>query len=56
MTLTGKLDASAHSKLLSQLQFVPAGLHIIDDIEYSDGPVKQTAPDSPKRSETIDFN
>jgi hypothetical protein len=34
--LTGRLTPFAHGRLLRQLQFVPQGLQIVDDIEYSD--------------------
>jgi hypothetical protein len=34
--LTGRLNPFAHGRLLRQLQFVPQGLQIVDDIEYSE--------------------
>jgi eukaryotic-like serine/threonine-protein kinase len=45
VTLTGKLGPIAHRRLLSKLQFVPASLQIIDDIEYTEEPL-QTPQDS----------
>jgi serine/threonine protein kinase len=34
--LTGRLNPFAHARLLRQLQYVPQGLQIVDDIEYSE--------------------
>jgi hypothetical protein len=39
--LTGRLNPFAHGRLLRQLQFVPQGLQIVDDIEYSDAQATQ---------------
>jgi hypothetical protein len=46
LTLTGQLTPIEHRKLLNQLHFVPAGVRIIDDIEYAEafrGPAMATS-------------
>jgi len=41
LTLSGQLTPIEHRKLLNQLHFVPAGVRIINDIEYADA-LKET--------------
>jgi eukaryotic-like serine/threonine-protein kinase len=47
ITLSGRLNAIEHRRLLNQLHAVPAGVRIIDDIEYASGLGEVTDPASP---------
>ena len=43
LTLSGKLRPSEHGELLKFLKAAPAGVQVVDDIQYDDTPVKSGA-------------
>jgi serine/threonine-protein kinase len=45
LTLVGKLDTGAHRVLLEFLQDTPAGVQIVDHIEFAEAPAENVAPD-----------
>ena len=52
LTLAGKLDTRAHRMLLELLQETPAGVQIVDHIEFAEAPPESVAPD-PAPSEAL---
>ena len=46
LTLSGKLTPTEHRKLLNELHAVPAGIRIVDDIEYISDPKETAAADT----------
>ena len=46
LTLSGSLTLSEHRQLLNHLRTVPAGVRVIDDIEYTEDPKATPAPAS----------
>jgi hypothetical protein len=46
MTLSGRLTPAEHRKLLNELHAVPAGIRIVDDIEYSSDLKEAAATDT----------
>ena len=42
LTLTGKLRPAEHSSLLHFMRNAPASVHIVDDIQYDDTPLRST--------------
>ena len=47
LTLIGRLDTRAHRSLLELLQGSPAGVQIVDHIEYAEEPAENVAPSAP---------
>src|SRR5256885_10282150 len=45
LTLSGKLRPSEHGDLLKFLKGAPAGVQVVDDIQYDDAPVSGSAPE-----------
>jgi serine/threonine protein kinase len=48
LTISGKLHPAEHSSLLHFMRNAPAAVHVVDDIQYDDAPVR--ASDSPVRA------
>ena len=46
LTLSGRLTPTEHRKLLNELHAVPAGIRIVDDIEYISDPKETAATDT----------
>jgi hypothetical protein len=46
VTLSGRLAPREHSELLNRLHGIPAGVRIIDDLEYTDDPKEAPGPAS----------
>ncbi len=46
LTLSGQLTPAEHRKLLNELHAVPAGIRIVDDIEYTSDPKETSATDT----------
>jgi len=44
LTLSGKLSPMEHGELLTHLRNVPAGVHVVDDIQYTEAANAVTAP------------
>jgi len=44
LTLSGKLSPMEHGELLAHVRNVPAGVHVVDDIQYTEGANAAPAP------------